>query len=90
MTSESAKVSDFSPHVIFAVEWHRICDLVYTTFRSGDIAVRLWNLAEILHVHILMQTYLNQRKVLFKKTTDMIQDPAVNQHQHMIYIIISK
>jgi len=37
-----------------------------------------------------MQTYLNQRKVLFKKTTNMIQDPAVNQHQHMIYIIISK
>jgi len=27
MTSESARVSDFSPHVIFAVTWHRICDL---------------------------------------------------------------
>jgi len=28
-------------------------------FRSGDISVRLRNFAEILHVHILMQTYLN-------------------------------
>ena len=27
LTSESARVSDFSPHVIFAVSWHRICDL---------------------------------------------------------------
>jgi len=26
MTSESARVSDFSPHVIFAVKWHRVCD----------------------------------------------------------------
>jgi len=34
--------------------------------------------------------YLNQRKVLFKKTTNMIQDPTVNQHQHMIFIIITK
>jgi len=95
MTFESARVSDFSPHVILAVEWHRICDLGYATFRSGpfrsgDISVRLRNLAEILHVHILTQTYLNQRDVLFKNTTNMIQDPTVNQHQHMVYIIISK
>ena len=34
-----------------------------------------------------MQTYLNQRKV---KSTNMIQDPTVNQHQHMIFVIISK
>jgi len=27
LTSESANVSDFSPHIIFAVGWHRICDL---------------------------------------------------------------
>jgi len=26
MTFESARVSDFSPHVISAVEWHRISD----------------------------------------------------------------
>ena len=26
MTSESARVSDFSLHVIFAVKWHRIYD----------------------------------------------------------------
>jgi len=26
MTSESARVSDFSPHVFFAVKSHRICD----------------------------------------------------------------
>jgi len=24
--SESAHASDFSPHIIFAVSWHRICD----------------------------------------------------------------
>jgi len=49
-------------------------------FRSRDISVRLRNLAEILYVHFLMQTYLNQRKVLFKKSTNMIRDPTVNQH----------
>jgi len=27
VTSESANVSDFSPHIIFAVSCHRICDL---------------------------------------------------------------
>jgi len=27
MTSESARVSDFIPHIIFAVKWHRICEL---------------------------------------------------------------
>jgi len=59
-------------------------------FRYGDISVRQSNLAEIPYVHILMQTYLNQPELLFKKTTNMIQDPAVNQHQHTIFIIISK
>jgi len=37
-----------------------------------------------------MQTYLNQREVLFENTTNMIQDSTVDQNQHMIYIIISK
>jgi len=60
------------------------------TFRSRGISVRLWHLAEILHVHFLTQTCLHQQKVLFKKTTNIIQDPTVNQHQHMIFIIISK
>ena len=55
-------------------------------FRSGDISVRLWNLAEILHVHILMQTYLNQREVLLKNYKHGL---TVNQH-YMIFIIISK
>jgi len=27
LISESARVSDFSLHVIFAVKWYRICDL---------------------------------------------------------------
>jgi len=27
MTSESAKVSDLSPHTIFAIKYHRIHDL---------------------------------------------------------------
>jgi len=34
-----------------------------------------------------MQTYLNQRKVLHKKTTNMIQDPTVDQHQRMIFML---
>jgi len=37
-----------------------------------------------------MQTYLNQQKVLCKKNTNIIQDPTVNQHQYMIFIIIGK
>jgi len=37
-----------------------------------------------------MQTYLSQREVLFKKTANMIQYPRVNQHQHMIFTIISR
>jgi len=36
-----------------------------------------------------MQTYINE-KFYLKKNTSMIQDPTVNQHQHMIFIIISK
>jgi len=27
MTSKSARVSDFKPHVFFAIKLHRICDL---------------------------------------------------------------
>ena len=62
MTFEPARVSDFSQHVIFAVKWHRICDLGYAIFhsepfQSEDISVLaisvrlpLWNLAEILHM----------------------------------------
>jgi len=46
------------------------------TFRSGDISVRLRNLAEILRVNISMQTYLNQREVLFKKNCK--HDPRSN------------
>ena len=37
-----------------------------------------------------MQTCLNQGKVLFVKTTNMIQSPKVYQHQHMIFISIGK
>jgi len=62
------------------------------TFWSRDISVRLWNLAEILHVHFLMQckrAYITKRFYL-KKNTNMIQHPTVNQHQHVIFIIISK
>jgi len=42
---------------------------------------------EILHVNFLMQTYLNQRKVLFRKAINMIKDPTSNQHQHMIFML---
>ena len=34
-----------------------------------------------------MQTYLNQQEVLLKKTTNMVQDPTVNQHQHISFTL---
>ena len=38
-----------------------------------------------------MQTYLNQRKVLFENTANMFQDPIVKQHERItIFVIISK
>jgi len=37
-----------------------------------------------------MQTYLNQQKVLLKITINVIQDPAVYQHEHMVFIVINK
>ena len=68
----------------------RVRDFSVWSFRSRDISVRVWNLVEILHVHFFMQMYLNQRNVLLKKTTKTTQDPTVSQHQHMIFIVISK
>jgi len=41
LTYESAKVSDFDPYVIFAVSWHRICDL---TEAMTDKTVIVFNL----------------------------------------------
>jgi len=35
-----------------------------------------------------MQMYFNQQEVLFKKTTNMIEDPTVNQH--FFFILINK
>ena len=49
-----------------------------------------WSDYEMLRDNILMQTYLNQRKVLFKKNYKHDPDPTVNQHQHTIFIIISE
>jgi len=64
---------------------------VWGLFSLGSFGIETFRSDyEILHVHFLMKTYLNQRKVLFKKITNMIQDPAVNQPQQMIFIIISK
>jgi len=44
MTFESARVSDFSPNVIFAVKWHRICDLGTWLFSLADLVwvVSVW------------------------------------------------
>jgi len=72
---------NFIRHTWFGAEQ----DFSVWPFRSREISVRLRNLAEILHVRFQMQTYLNQRKVLFKKTTIMMQHPTVNQHQHRIF-----
>jgi len=68
MTFESERVSDFRPLVIFAVKWHRICYLGYATFRSDRFCLGTFRSDyEILHGHILIQTYLNQREVVLKK-----------------------
>jgi len=38
-----------------------------------------------------MQTYFKSTKGFIKKTTiNMIQDSTVNQHERMIFVIISK
>jgi len=78
------QVRDFSVLPIWSGRFGLAISFMSWSFRLRDISVRILNLAEILHVHFLMQTYLNQRKVLFKKTTNMIQDPTVNQYQRMI------
>jgi len=72
----------------------------YATFRSGRSGLSRFGLETLRSEYeILQKSYmftffyanvLNQRKAEFPKTTNMIQDPAVNQHQHMIFIIISK
>jgi len=50
------------------------------TFRSGyEIFQKSYMFT--FNVNILKST---------RKTTNMIQDPTVNKHQHMIFIIISK
>jgi len=38
LISESANVSDFSPHIIFAVSWHGICDLTVAMIDKTLIA----------------------------------------------------
>jgi len=38
LTSESANVSDFSPHITSAVSWHRICDLTVAMIDKTLIA----------------------------------------------------
>jgi len=54
-------------------------------FQSG------YEILQKSYVHFLMQTYLNQRKVLFENTANMFQDPIVNQHERItIFVIISK
>jgi len=49
---------------------------------------------EILQKSYMFTFYANLLKLtkgfILKKTTNMIQDPTVDQHQHMIVIIISK
>jgi len=42
MTSEFTRVSDFSPHVIFAVKWHRTCDLTVTMVDKTPSGFNLW------------------------------------------------
>ena len=42
MTSKSARVSDFGPHVIFTVSWHIICDLIEAMIDETLIAFNLY------------------------------------------------
>jgi len=46
-----------------------------------------WSEYEILHVNFLMQTNLNQRKVLLKKTTNMICHCFVTSLQHQRQLV---
>ena len=66
--------------------WSR--DVSVLSFRFRDISVRLWNLAEILHFHYLMQTCLNHRKCLFKKKLQ--NDPRSNSWSASTHIFVGK
>jgi len=55
MTFESARVSDFSPHGIFAVEWHRIYDLGYATFQSGRFSLSRFRLGTFRSDYEILQ-----------------------------------
>jgi len=37
-----------------------------------------------------MQTYMNQREVLFKKLQTWLKIQQLNQHEHMIFVTINK
>jgi len=57
MTFESVRVSDFSPYVIFAIEWHRICDLGYATLQSGWFGLSLLGLGTFRSDYEILQKF---------------------------------
>ena len=77
---ETTYLIQLSQDIITA--WSSRCGCA--TFRSSRFGLsrfgRAMKSCKNLICSVLMQTYLNQQKVLFKNTTNMIQDPAVNQH----------
>ena len=65
LTSESARVSDFSPHVNFAASWRRIYDVIDDMI---DKTLTLWHLAKIgdfreknTETHVVLCRYFSSR-----------------------------
>ena len=50
MTYESARVSDFSQNVIFAVKWHIICDLTVAMIDKTSSGFNLCCHKNLLHL----------------------------------------
>jgi len=61
MTSESAKASDFSPHVTFAVKWRRISDLTVSMIDKTSSGFNLCH-----HKNSLPSTLLLYRPIRMK------------------------
>jgi len=51
MTSESARVSHFSLYVIFAVKWHRICDLTDAIIDKTSSGFNLCHIRTLCLLH---------------------------------------
>jgi len=76
LTSESARVSDFSPHVIFAVKWHRICDLTVAVIDKTSSDFNLCH-----HKNSLPFTLI---PVFLRHFRDPIWVPRIRENYHRV------